>query len=199
MNPGFSRTAACFFAVALATAAAIADEPKPPAAGLPATIVPTEYLVLPAVGQYGRLPLQRDAIEAQLVTGTWKEPAPGATLKTADGKLSMWNAVKAGDDGTLDTQKIRGGYAFATFDSPEERIMLLEASGHAMVYVNGEPHTGDPYNVNWLRLPVLVKKGTNTLLFHLGADKLKVRLAAPDKDKPVFINDHDHTLPTIIA
>src|SRR5689334_3884221 len=136
MNPGFSRTAVCFFAFALATAVAIADEAKPPVAEPPATIVPTEYLVLPAVGQYGRLPLHRDAIEAYLVTGTWKEPTPGATLKTTDGKLSMWNAVKAGDDGTLDTQKIRGGYAYTTFDSPNERVMLLEAAGHAMVYVN---------------------------------------------------------------
>jgi dienelactone hydrolase len=178
---------------------AFAGEPKPAGTELPASIVPTEYLVLPAVGQYGRLPLQRDSVEAQLVDGTWKAPAPGATLKTADGKLSMWNAVKAGNDGTLDTQKIRGGYAFATFDSPEERIMLLEASGNAMVYVNDEPHTGDPYNVNWLQLPVLTKKGTNTLLFHLGGEKLKVRLAAPSKDKPVFINDHDHTLPTIVT
>jgi predicted esterase len=204
MIPGFSRTAVCFFAVALATAVAIADEPKksavgPPAPGPPAaSIVPTEYLVLPAVGQYGRLPLQRDAIEAQLVTGTWKEPTAGTTLKTAEGKLSMWNSVKASDDGTLDTQKIRGGYAFATFDSPTERIMLLEAAGHAMVYVNGEPHTGDPYSVDWLRLPMLIKQGKNTLLFHLGADKLKGRLAAPP-EKPVFIDDHDRTLPTLVA
>ena len=143
MSPGYSRTAVCFLAVVLASAAAIADEPKTPAAEPAATIVPTEYLVLPAVGQYGRLPRQRDAIEADLVTGVWKEPTPGATLKTADGKLSMWNSVKANDDGTLDTQKIRGGYAFATFDSPTERVMLLEAAGHAMVYVNGEPHAGD--------------------------------------------------------
>ena len=203
MNPGFSRTAVYFFAVALASAAAIADEPTktvegPPVAEPAATIVPTEYLVLPAVGQYGRLPLQRDAIEAELVTGTWKEPTPGATLKTADGKLSMWNAVKAKDDGTLDTQKIRGGYAFVTFDSPAERIMLLEAAGHAMVYVNGEPHTGDPYSVGWLRLPVFIHKGKNTLLFHLGADMFKARLAAPP-EKPVFIDTKDHTLPTLIT
>jgi predicted esterase len=203
MNPGFFRTAVCFFAVALAIAAAIADEPKetaarPPAAVPAATIVPTEYLVLPAVGQYGRLPLQRDAVEAQLVTGTWKEPAAGTTLKSPDGKLSMWNAVKANDDGTLDTQKIRGGYAFATFDSPNERVMLLVAAGHAMVYINGEPHTGDPYSIDWLRLPVLVKKGKNTLLFHLSADKLKARLVAPP-EQPVFFDPNDHTLPTIVA
>jgi predicted esterase len=198
MNPGFSRTAVCFFAVALATTAAIADDPKPLAAEPAATIVPTEYLILPAVGQYGRLPLQRDAVEADLVAGTWKEPTPGATLKTADGKLSMWNSVKASDDGSLDTQKIRGGYAFATFDSPAERVMLLEAAGHAMVYVNGEPHTGDPYHVDWLRLPVLIKKGKNTLLFHLGADKLKARLTTPP-EQPVFIDTKDQTLPTLVS
>src|SRR6476646_412241 len=198
MNPRFSLTAICFFAVALAAAAAVADVPNSPAAEPPAIIIPNEYVVLPAIGQYGRLLLQRDAIEAELVTGTWKEPTPGATLKTAAGKLSMWNSVKANDDGTLDTQKIRGGYAFATFDSPTERVMLLEAAGHAMVYLNGEPHTGDPYSVDWLRLPVLIKKGKNTLLFHLSGDKLKARLAAPPA-KPVFIDTIDHTLPTLIA
>jgi poly(3-hydroxybutyrate) depolymerase len=198
-SPLLFATAFLCFVVLLATSSH-ADEAKTPASALPASIVPTEYLVLPPVGQYGRLPLQRDAVEAQFVEGTWKAPKPGATLKTAAGKLSMWNAVKAREDGTLDTEKIRGGYAFATFDSPAERIMLLEATGDAMVYVNGEPHTGDPYGVNWLRLPVVVRKGTNTLLFHLGGDKLKARLAAlADQDKPVFINDRDHTLPTIVA
>src|SRR3954466_16174151 len=84
MNPGFSRTAVFFFALAFATAAT-AEEPKTPSAVTPASIVPTEYLVIPAVGQYGRLPLQRDGVEAQLVTGTWKEPTAGTTLKSADG------------------------------------------------------------------------------------------------------------------
>ena len=192
MNPGISRIALCLLVIAPLASVARANEPTPAGA-----IVPIDYLVLPAVGQYGRLPLQRDAVESQLVAGTWKEPTPGATLKTADGKLSMWNSVKAGDDGTLDTQKIRGGYAFATFDSPDERVMLLEATGHAMVYVNGGPHTGDPYGVDWLHLPVLIKKGKNTLLFHLGADKLKARLIPPP-EKPIFIAAHDHTLPTLI-
>ncbi len=194
-----SPRSAFYSLLALTTvvAAASADEPKKPAAKLPAVITPTDYLVLPAVGQYGRLPLQRDAVEAQLVTGTWKDPAAGQTVKAPDGKVSMWSAVKAGDDGTLDTQKLRGGYAFTSFDAPAERVMMLEAAGHAMVYVNGEPHAGDPYGAGWLRLPVLVKKGQNTLLFHLGADKLKARLvAAPDNS--ILIDEQDRTLPTLV-
>src|SRR5690242_13845736 len=173
MSSGISRIAACFVAGLAVATIARADEPKPPAADPAAVIIPTEYLVIPAVGQYGRLPLQHDAVEAELVAGTWKAPTPGATIKTADGKLSMWNSVKATEDGTLDTQKIRGGYAFTTFDSPTERTMLLDAVGHAMVYVNGEPHTGDPYKTAWLQLPVLIKKGKNTLLFHLSAEDRK--------------------------
>ncbi len=197
MTSRISRIAICLLLVASAASAAFADEPKKPPAEAPATIVPTDYLVIPMVGQYGRLPLQRDAIELLLVSGTWKNPAAGQSVKSPDGKISMWSAVKAGDDGSLDTQKLRGGYAFATFDSPTERVMMLEASGHAMVYVNGDPHAGDPYGAGWLRLPVLVKKGSNTLLFHLGADKLKAQLAAVP-EKPIFIDDNDRTLPTLV-
>jgi predicted esterase len=175
---------------------AIADEPKSAEPEAAATIIPTDYLVLPAVGQYGRLPLQRDAIEAALVDGSSKLPNAGDNVKTPDGKTVAWAAVKATDDGTLDTQKLRGGYAVTTLDSPDERVMMLEAAGHAMVYVNGQPRAGDTYGVGWLRLPVAVQKGKNTLLFHLSTDKLQARLTALP-DKPVFFAAKDQTLPTL--
>src|SRR3954471_11366898 len=204
MKPNLSRVSSCLTVLAFAVASAIADDakkpPQPPAnlpAGPPSVIIPTDYLALPAVGQYGRLPLHRDALEVQIVDGTWKPPTAGQTVKSPDGKMSMWSAVKAAADGSLDTPKLRGGYAFASFDSPADRIMLLEASGDAMVYVNGEPRAGDTYSLGWLRLPVVVKKGQNTLLFQLGADKLKARLVtAPEK--AVFFNDNNRTLPTLV-
>src|SRR4051812_43023547 len=74
MNPGSPRTALCFLAVAFAAVAAMGEEPKTTAPEPATVITPTDYLALPAVGQYGRLPLQRDAIEAEHVAGTWKEP-----------------------------------------------------------------------------------------------------------------------------
>src|SRR4051812_12846077 len=161
MKPNLSLVSSCLAALAFAVASAIADDakktPQSPAnlpAGPPSVIIPTDYLALPTVGQYGRLPLHRDALEAQIVDGTWKPPTAGQTVKSPDGKMSMWSAVKAAADGSLDTPKLRGGYAFASFDSPADRIMLLEASGDAMVYVNGEPRAGDTYNLGWLRLPV---------------------------------------------
>lgn len=181
---------------ALAFTGVAADEPEPDAATLPATIVPTEYLVLPPVGQYGRLPLHRDSLEAQLLAGDWKLPSEGDPIESADGKSETWSAASAGDDGTLDTQELRGGYAVTTFDSPTERVMMLEATGHAMVYVNGEPRAGDPYSVGWLRLPVLVRQGQNTLLFHLAADKLRSRLIAAPRS--AFFTDVDRTIPTVV-
>jgi len=182
--------------LALATTISFADDAKKPATELPASITPTDYLVLPAVGQYGRLALQRDAIEAELVAGKWKPPTAGDVVKTADGKSATWSAAKADGDGALDTQKVRGGYALATFDSPAERVMMLEAAGHAMVYVNGEPHAGDTYTAGWFRLPVPVKPSKNTLLFHLSGDKLKARLTKPRAD--VYFADEDRTLPTAL-
>lgn len=165
-------------------------------AALPMTITPSNFLVLPAVGQYGRMPLDRDPIEAQIVRATWKAPADGLAVEAADGSTRAWRAADVDEHGAIDAKSLRGGYAWATFDSPAERVMLLEAQGHAMVYVNGDPHAGDPYDLGWLRLPVLVRQGTNTLLFHLAGEKLSVRLTAPPSD--VLWMDADRTLPTLV-
>jgi dienelactone hydrolase len=154
-----------------------------------------DYLVLPAVGHYGRLAVQQDAVELQQITGRWKTPNNGDAVATGDGGTKDWRAAAAKDN-SLDTRALRGGYAFAKFDSPAERVMLLEAAGHAAVYVNGELHTGDPYNVGWLRIPVPVRKGENTLLFHLASERLSARLTKPPAD--VYFMSEDRTLPTLV-
>jgi hypothetical protein len=169
-----------------------ADEATP----LPATIVPADYLLLPEVGEYGRMPLHRDALEAQLLEGNWQGPAEGGTVQAPGDEPEAWQAAKADQAGTLETPRQRGGWAVTTFDSPAERVMLLEAKGHATVYVNGEPHAGDPYSLGWLRIPVRVRQGKNVLLFHLAGEKLSARLTAPPAG--VFFADFDHTLPTLV-
>ena len=40
----------------------------------------------------GRLPLQRDALEAKLAAGTWKPPAAGEAFVCLDGKTETWAA-----------------------------------------------------------------------------------------------------------
>ncbi len=185
------RFAVCL--VLLASTSAIVAEPT---AGEPEPIVIQDYLVLPAVGQYGRLPLHQDALESQLVAGEWKVPAEGDSVPLPGGRSEAWRTATADDNGTLDTAELRGGYALATIDSPTERVMLLEAAGHAMAYVNGDPRAGDVYCLGWLRLPVLLREGQNTLLFHVADEKLSARLTTPPAD--AFIADDDHTLPTLV-
>lgn len=165
-------------------------------APMPDEIAFRRFLVRPAAGQYGRLPLHRDAVEAQLVAGTWHPPVVALTAQASSGSDGDWQTVDVNQDGVLDTQKFRGGYALVTYDSPAERVMLLEASGDAAVYVNGQPRAGDPYGLGWLRLPVLVRRGENTLLFHISGDELSAKLSTPPDE--VFFSDDDHTLPTVV-
>jgi dienelactone hydrolase len=195
---------ALLFAPACFAAPQVPETPlaAPPAAAgqaehpsLPDSLDLHDYIVLPAVGHYGRLAVQQDAVEAQQIAGRWKSPIDGETIVTGDGGTKTWHAATAKDN-TLDARALRGGYAFAKFDSPEEGVMLLEAAGHAAVYVNGDLHTGDPYNLGWLRLPVLVRKGENTLLFHLAGDQLSARLVKPASD--LFFMKEDRTLPTLV-
>jgi dienelactone hydrolase len=80
-----------------------------------------------------------------------------------------------------------------TAEASASRVMLLEASGHSMVYVNGEPRVGDPYETGWVRLPILLQRGTNGLLFQCGRGSIKARLVVPAA--AVLLDTRDATLP----
>ena len=110
---------------------------------------------------------------------TWQAPTDGAQIDDGDGGRKTWHTATAEADGTLNTARLRGGYAYATYDSPAEQVVLLEATGDAAVYVNGEPHTGDPYGLGWVELPVLLKRGENTFLFHFAGERFSAKLVPP--------------------
>jgi hypothetical protein len=74
--------------------------------------------------------------------------------------------------------------------------MILQASGHALVYVNGEPRTGDIYGYGWVELPVLVRKGTNELLFQAAGSSLSAKLVEPSAK--VYFHTADTTLPDLV-
>jgi dienelactone hydrolase len=76
--------------------------------------------------------------------------------------------------------------------------MMLEARGDMMVYVNGEPHAGDPYSNGKLHIPVLLKKGANELVFsHAGRGGMKAALSAPKSE--VFVCEDDITAPNVLS
>ncbi len=95
----------------------------------------------------------------------------------------------------LEAAIVAGGYAYVSVEMPHERVMLLEAAGHSMVYVNGQPRAGDPYNTGFVRLPVPLKPGANDLLFRCSRGRLKIQLRAVHD--PILLDTRDATTPDL--
>lgn len=159
------------------------------------TIVPRSYLVIPAGSSGGRRPVSGDPVQHSIVTGTWKIPVAGDTVTTASGRTLTWQAAEADANGSLESAVLRGGYACTTVEAPRDGVWILAASNHSMVYVNGEPRTGDPYGYGYVKLPVNLHRGPNTLLFLCGRGGLSAKLEPPHS--PVLLNCDDPTLPDL--
>jgi dienelactone hydrolase len=192
----FMRSCLLILATLLSWGPARGEENKPE------TIDLRECLAIRPVGRYGRSPIHVDPIEAAIVAGKWQAPTAGDKVKTADGGERTWEKIKAGNDGVFQHQALAGGYAYFSVPSDKERILILEASGHSAVYVNGELGAGDPYSNGIVHLPVQLKKGTNDLLF-LGSRApdgrgwLRVKLTTPRS--AYMIDLADTTLPDLIV
>jgi predicted esterase len=169
-----------------------------PAAAQPANeIVFRDGLALPPAGQGSRVAVPVDAVEAAYAAGTWAVPKAGDEVKRPDGSARKWEPLAANKDGVFQSRALAGGYLFVAIPSDDERVMMLEAAGHSMVYANGEPRAGDMYSHGYVRRPVMLKKGTNEFLFHVGRGRLQAKLVAPKS--AVFLDPVDPTLPDLIA
>jgi pimeloyl-ACP methyl ester carboxylesterase len=164
--------------------------------------VPRECLVLPPAGRHGRVSVPVDFLAARIAAGTWKPPRAGDAVLLPNNKNITWEKLAAGKDGTFSHRALLGFYAYFGVDSPTRRVVLLDAAGHAVVYVNGEPRAGDIYQTGYVRLPVLLNKGRNDFLFHVGRFHVgRGRLTATltDPKAEAMLNPGDLTLPDLIA
>ncbi|MBI5865193.1 MAG: hypothetical protein HZB38_11925, partial [Planctomycetes bacterium] len=187
-------------AFALLSSAGVAQTPAvPPATSAPATQAADrplrEFLVIDSVGKGGRNPLHTDAIEAAIVAGRPVAPQAGDTVDLPDGSKKAWNTAAVGEDGSLSHDALRGGYAFARLNFDKEQIGLLNAAGHNMVYVNGEPHMGDPYSHGYAQVPIKLRRGENTFLFQVGRGSVRATISQPTADA-IFLRG-DVTCPDI--
>ncbi len=155
-----------------------------------------KWLVIERVGTGGRAPVHTDAIEAEIVAGRWSAPRAGDTVRVSDEVVKTWQEATPDDKGLLEHHALRGGYACWTVEADAERVMLLDAAGHSMVYVNGVPRAGDPYSTEWIQLPVRLRAGTNTFLFPVGRGKVCAKLVEPES--AFLFNTRDATLPDLI-
>ncbi len=160
-------------------------------------IVLREGVAVATGGRMVRTPFHVDAVEARIVAGDWTLPAAGEMLALPDGDSKPWEKVVAKEDGDFEHAALRGGYFEIPYISDSDRILLLQAAGHSMVYVNGVPRAGDVYQNGSVSLPIAVRRGTNDLLFATARGALRVRLAVPEK--PVAIDPRDPTLPDIVS
>lgn len=156
---------------------------------------PAQWLIMPAGARGGRTPIRTDLLERQLVLGPWKTPKNGDHLEGDEKK--KWQAVDAAEDGSIRHPGLAGGYALWTFESPKSELMILEAKGHGMVYVNGSPRPGDPYGYGFLGLPVAIRKGVNEFLFFGGRGAISASLRKPKG--AIELSTDDATLPDLVA
>ncbi|MFN0058385.1 MAG: prolyl oligopeptidase family serine peptidase [Planctomycetota bacterium] len=158
------------------------------------TMTFTRCLALPAVGRYGRDPLHIDSVQHRVATGAWRAPVAGDAVLAHDGKERAWQEFAAASDGWFrDAVFNGGGYAFVTVTAKTARVVMLDAAGHGMVYVNGEPRVGDLYSLGSVQLPIELRAGQNEFLFHVPRGQFRARLVPVET--PVAMTLTDATLP----
>lgn len=163
----------------------------------PVPLTPRECLVLPPVGHYGRAPFHQDALERLIVAGKWKAPKARDEVAVPDGKPRQWQPLRAEKDGSFRSSDLEGGYAYVPIAAFEERIAILRAAGHSLVYVNGEPRVGDPYGHGYVRVPIALHPGVNDLLFAVGRGSVHLDLVPPKAAG--FFDTADVTLPDLVV
>lgn len=157
----------------------------------------SEALVIGGVGKGGSIPIGGDEIEDLLVRGRFVAPHAGDTLTAVDGTVCTWERVAFGD-GKDRIQKESGAYAYATFDSETDRVVLLEASGPMLVYVNGEPRVGNGFgDYLAVSLPIALKKGLNEFVF-VHVRRFSGELVACPSEQPWFLGADD-TVPDLLV
>ncbi|MFO0827521.1 MAG: prolyl oligopeptidase family serine peptidase [Phycisphaerales bacterium] len=173
-----------------------------PSTLLAAELIPHQFsdaLVIGGIGKSGRSPLRFDAVEHALVHGSFVAPHPGDTITAPDGTVRTWERAMAKDNATrIEHDALGAGYAFATFESDAPQVAVLEASGHSMVYVNGEPRVGDPYGYGFVRIPVALKQGKNEFLFACGRGGFSAQLTPLPSTQPWFLGADD-TVPDLVV
>ena len=171
-----------------------ADDDAPEADG---TITFSQGLVTGPAGRYGRSAIHSDPVEHQLVTATWVTPRAGDGIKDTVRKTDLtWTAIDADEKGWFQHKALRGGYLHLSVESAEETVMILHASGHSLVYVNGVPRAGDVYSYGWIEHPVRLVEGRNDFLFRVSRGRVRAELVKPARS--VAFTKKDMILPHLL-
>jgi fermentation-respiration switch protein FrsA (DUF1100 family) len=172
------------------------------------TTILRQGLSLQLLRGYGETIIAPNPVEARLALGKWKTPKAGERVEFVNGEEHEWQSIIADSTGWFDDTTLLGCYVSFTAEMKEKTVVILEAMGNEMVYINGVPRSGNPYgmketweawepNFQYSRLPVVLEKGKNEFLFRCQRGRLKAKFYPPAK--LVMLNPKDITIPDFIV
>ncbi|MET1053712.1 MAG: alpha/beta hydrolase-fold protein [Pedobacter sp.] len=153
-------------------------------------------LIIGNVYHYGREAMYTDQLAWALYSGKLQTPAEGAAFgKDEKGQTRQWKLTAADAKNRFSNRATPNAYLYLTYTADREKTAILNIKGNSALYLNGVLHTGDPYALNWMNIPVKLKKGLNE--FYVRGQNITAALTFPSK--PVTINTEDATLPNAVT
>ncbi|MCX2480698.1 alpha/beta hydrolase-fold protein [Pedobacter sp. MC2016-15] len=153
-------------------------------------------LVVGNAYHYGREALYTDQLAWTMYNGKLNTPQEGAEFgKDEKGQSLQWKLSVADTKKRFINMGSRNAYLYLTYTADKEQTALLNIKGNSALYFNGVLHTGDPYALTWMYIPVKLRKGLNEL--YVRGQNISAALSFPTK--PVTLNTEDATLPDVVA
>ncbi len=149
-----------------------------------------------------------DPILARIVKGEPISARAGEGVLFHNGKTETWTEESADTAGWFKGKYLNSAYGYFVVNSDNEGVVLLEGMGDQLVYVNGVPRAGNPYQYkeiwdtswgpmfNYSLIPVMLRKGKNELLFLGSRGYLKVKIHHIEPG--VLFNSNDVTVPDFL-
>jgi pimeloyl-ACP methyl ester carboxylesterase len=161
----------------------------------------TEGLALRNAMKPGMLTGTQDIVFWLIATGQFERPQAGSILRhryesDPSDKVLTWESIEA-DTAGIFHGGLNRAYIYTGFESPEETIALLDATGHTRLFVNRLPREGDHYDYGYTLIPFKLQKGLNHFVYTYGRfGRVSSKIVLPEK--PVQFTPRDLTLPSVI-
>jgi len=148
-----------------------------------------------------------DPVIQKIIEGKKIQASDGEKVTFQSGQSESWTSHAADSAGWFRGEYLHDGYGLFDVKSDEDKMVLLEAMGNYLVYVNGVPREGNMYGYkdkwepwepafDYSIIPIQFKKGDNQLLFFCVRGMLKVKIK--DISPVVLFNVKDVTLPDLL-
>jgi poly(3-hydroxybutyrate) depolymerase len=172
------------------------------------SIILKEGLVIQLMPRESGNVISPDKVTAMIESGEWKPPSENEQIIYNGELIGTWKRITADENGWFRDSSLRNAYMYFRYQpgDMQDKLVLLEAMGNSMAYVNGAPRSGNPYankdeyedwetRFDYSLLPVRLNGTENHLLFRCHRGVLKIILHTVEQG--IILNDKDVTLPDI--